>query len=82
MISNMVVANALEWWEPNSGIVGASVPEWRKARNHWLRAQGVSGIIKDGKRSKSIPSWWTDGTEFWFADSIDEQIFLNRWSKQ
>ena len=84
MISNMVVANALEWWEVNSGIIAAGVgaDEWRKFRNHWLRAQGISGIIKNGKQSKSIPPWWADGTEFWFADSIDEQLFLHRWSNK
>ena len=79
MISNIIVGNALNWWSPNSGVEDSPVAIWRKARNEWLRAQGIRGIIKDGKRSRSIPPWWADGTQFWFDDEIDEQIFTDKW---
>jgi hypothetical protein len=77
-VSNVIVGNAIAWWEPNSGTVARRV-EHRATRNKWLRAQGIGGVVKDGKQSKTIPDWWGDGTEFWFADEIDEQIFLDRW---
>jgi hypothetical protein len=78
-VSNVIVGNAIEWFEPNSGVVDAPVAEWRTARNKWLRAQGMGGVMKDGKQSRTIPKWWGDGTEFWFADEIDEQIFVDKW---
>jgi len=80
MISNTVVGNAIEWWDKNSGVPTTPVSTWRAERNHWLRGQGVCGIIKEGKKSRSIPPWWGDGTEFWFDDDIDEQIFIDKWS--
>jgi hypothetical protein len=80
MISNLVVGNAIEWWDKYGVVPTTPISIWRKYRNHWLRAQGICGIIKAGKKSRSIPDWWEDGTEFWFDDDIDEQIFFDKWS--
>ena len=78
-VSAITVGNALWWFEPNSGLDNPPVKLWRTARNKWLRAQGMGGIIKNGKQSKSFPSWWGSDSEFWFADSIDEQVFADKW---
>lgn len=79
MVSNIIVANALTWWCNTNP--DYPIKEWREVRNKWLRAQGVCGIIKGGKKSKSIPPWWGDGTQFWFDDGIDEQIFIDKWGQ-
>lgn len=81
MISTDIVGNAIDWWDRYSGVPATPVKNWRESRNHWLRAQGVCGIIKNGKTSRSIPNWWEQATMFWFADEIDEQIFIDKWSK-
>lgn len=79
-VSATIVGNAIEWFDRNSGLSDPPVKVWRDARNKWLRAQGMSGIMKDGKHSKSIPPWWGSDSEFWFADDIDEQIFVDMWT--
>ena len=76
-VSNVIVGNAIEWWVDTNP--DYPIFEWRKERNKWLRAQGIAGVMKDGKKSKTIPNWWGDGTEFWFTDEIDEQIFVDKW---
>lgn len=53
--------------------------EWRKERNAWMRSQGIGGIVKDGKRSKSIPNWWPSTSEFWFTDEEKEAEFLRNY---
>jgi len=58
---------------------GFSSKEWRDSRNQWMREQGIGGIIKDGKRSKSIPPWWGSISEFWFIDDESEKEFLRRY---
>lgn len=54
--------------------------EWRAHRNRRLREVGVGGVIKNGKRSRSIPPWWTPDTEVWFDTEAAEAEFTNRLS--
>lgn len=79
MISNTIIGNALEHWLANEGkgCDTLRAKEWRKERDAWLRSQGVGGIIKNNKQSKSIPDWWGSGTQFWFLSEDQEKSFKN-----
>lgn len=79
MISNTIIGNALEHWLNNDGKGCNALPakEWRKCRNDWLRSQGIGGIIKNNKQSKSIPDWWEMGTQFWFLTEDQEKSFID-----
>lgn len=79
MIDTSVVAKALEWFESNLN-PPTRVKEWRKARNEWLRSHGIGGVMKEDKKSKSLPPWWGNDTLFWFTEEDDEKRFINKFS--
>ena len=74
-----LIGNALKWFEENSGVPSTPVSNWRKARNEWLNKEGVGGIIKLDKKSKTFPDWWGSNSEFWFKCPIKEKEFKQKW---
>lgn len=78
-VSTGFIANALEWFTKNTNTPSTPVSEWRKARNEFLKSEGVGGVVKNGKNSKSFPPWWGITTQFWFADPIKEKDFVDKW---
>lgn len=58
-----------------------STKHWTAVRNNYLRSLGVGGIVKDGKKSKTLPGWWDSGTEFWFETLEQESVFVLKFGK-
>lgn len=79
MVDATIIGNALSWFEKNQS-PPTDAKGWRRARNEWLRLQGVGGVVKNGKNSKSIPEWWGSCTSFWFTEEKDEKEFIKRFS--
>jgi hypothetical protein len=82
MVDNIIVRRAVARWHREIlETDNLSTQEWKLARNEWLRGQGIGGIIIGTKRNKSktIPSFWGSGTQFWFADSEAEIVFILKW---
>lgn len=78
MVNAHQIANALAWFDTNRN-PPTDLMRWRKARNEFLRNQGVGGIIKEGKKSKLLPEWWSSASNFWFTNSSDEVNFVLKW---
>jgi len=81
MVTTYSVGIALQWWHDNAAPDGLTAVR-RKARNVWMRQQGISGVVRGGRQYKSIPDWWEMGTTFWFADPKQEAEFVAKWCKE
>lgn len=79
MISNITLGNGLEHWLKTAN-PDYPIKEWRRARNSWMREQGIGGVMMGEKKSKSIPEWWGDGTMFWFLTEDQEKSFTDAFS--
>ncbi len=73
------IANALGFLESQHQ-EPMKVKDWEKLRNAFLKESGVCGVLKGEKKSKSFPPWWSEQTEFWFADPVREADFVSKWS--
>ncbi len=80
MIDTRIIGNALGWFEQNLNPPATS-KEWRLARNEWLRLHGIGGIIKNEKKSKTLPNWWGSETLFWFTEEKNEEEFVKKFGK-
>jgi hypothetical protein len=81
MVDNNIIGNSLSFLYSTIGR-NIKAKEWCDLRNQFLREQGIGGVIKGTKKSKSIPSWWPEGTEFWFAEPELEILFILKWSSK
>lgn len=78
-VSTDIVGNAINWLDANRSNSSMLAADWRKVRNQFLKDEGVGGVVKNGKNSKSFPPWWGMDTEFWFESPEKEKDFVDKW---